>query len=89
MAHELKVILGDLTSNTVIYINNEPINLIQDIKFHVGINDATPQLEIVFPNLMPFRATNSFVVEMLEQQIDQLKQIPNIKISLESIKFDK
>jgi hypothetical protein len=66
MAHELKVILGDTARNTIVYIDNQPIGLIQDIKFHASVNSPIPELEIVFPDLTPFRKTNGSMVKTLE-----------------------
>ena len=87
MKHELKVILGATSAETLVLIDDQPIGLIQDIKFHVSVENPTPQIEIVFPNLMPFRNTNRQMVEQLELHLEELKKLPHVKVTLEDLKF--
>lgn len=87
MKHELKVILGESAANTFVLVDNQPIGLIQDIKIHVGVNSTQPEVEIVFPNLLPFAQTNKSMVDILEHQLKLLKELPQVKVTLQDIKF--
>ncbi len=89
MKHELKVILGPTTHDTLVLVDNQPIGLIQDIKFHASVDSVTPEIEIVFPNLMPFRATNETMVKNLEEHLELLKELPHVKVTLKDIEFEK
>lgn len=80
---EFKVIVGADAVNTHIYVDDEPIGLIQDIKFHVGVS-ASPLVEIVFPDLRPF---NSAAAQKVADQVELLKDLPQVKVTLAKIEF--
>lgn len=88
MKHELKVIIGATTAETVVYADNKAIGLIQDIKFHASTESTTPEIEIVFPNLLPFKTTNRQTVEQLEAQLELLKEFPHVKVTIQNIRFE-
>lgn len=87
MKHELKIIWGDSSANTIVLVDNKPIGLIQEIRCHVSVNTPIPEIEITFPNLQPFAQTNKSMVDMLEQQLELLKELPQVKVTLQDIKF--
>lgn len=88
MKHELKVILGPTTHETLVLVDNQPIGLIQDIKFRASVESLIPEIEIVFPNLMPFKATNEVMVTELERTIELLKELPHVKVTIKDIEFE-
>jgi len=89
MKHELKVILGDSTANTLVLVDNQPIGLIQEIKIHAGVHQHSPEVEIVFPNLRPFASSNKSIVDELEKTLKLLAELPQVKVTLQEIKFDE
>lgn len=94
MKHELKVILGPTAHETLVLVDNEPIGLIQDIKFHVGVNHTVPDIEIVFPNLLgpgvdADYAQNSVMVRQLKKTLELLKDLPHVKVTLQDLQFPK
>jgi len=87
MSYELKIIVGSTTVDTKVYIDERPIGLIQDIKFHANASNSTTELELVFPNLIPFKNTNKQTVEHLELILDLLKNLPHVKVALQDVEF--
>lgn len=87
MQPELKIVMsGPSSDKIIVYVDGQPIGLIQDIKFHASVNDS-PTVEIIFPNLFPFKSSNKSTVDQLEQQMDLLKKVPNVKVTLQNLKF--
>lgn len=94
MTHELKIILGPTAHKTLVMIDDRPIGLIQDIKFHVGIDSVVPEIEIVFPNLFSDQIdqnykNNSVMVRELKNSLDLLKTMPHVKVTLQELDFKK
>ena len=89
MPHELKVILGDTINDVNIYVDNQRIGMIQDIKVHAGVHQQKPEIEIVFPDLRPFRNTNKDTVEALEKTLDLFKDMPNVKVTIAPVKIGR
>ena len=89
MKHELKVILGETTSDTHVLVDNQPIGLIQELKMSVAVGNPAPQIEIVFPNLEPFTQTNKELVDTFHKQIALLKELPQVKVTLQDLNFEK
>jgi hypothetical protein len=87
MKHELKVILGDSTANTIVLVDNNPIGLIQEISFKASVEHQAPEIEIVFPNLHLFASTNKELVNQLEAQVQLLKELPQVKVTIRDIKL--
>ena len=89
MKHELKVIMGETTSDTHVFVDNQPIGLIQELKMSVAVGNHAPTVEIVFPNLAPFEQTNKQLVETFHKQIELLKELPQVKVTLQDLNFGK
>lgn len=92
MEHELKIIMGSTPMQTIVMIDNQPIGLIQDIKFHVGVDSAESEIEIVFPDFFSgdldplYVATSPFIKE-LQHTLEILKEMPHVKVRLEKLQF--
>jgi hypothetical protein len=89
MKHELKIILGPTAHETVVYVDDQPIGLIQDIKFHANVDDTATEIEIIFPNMFPFSDTNVHMCMILEDALEELKKVPHVKVTLKDIEFNK
>lgn len=93
MVDELRIVMkrnadGQVEShNTVIYINNEPIGCIQNIKIDIGVN-SIPKIEVTFPNFdskgIDKKATRLFHKAVLAQAA-QLSQFSNVSITWQEI----
>ena len=66
MDHEFKIIVklkeGELspTSSVTVYLDNQPVGLIQNLKFEADTDSDVPKLEITFPNLESDKIDQSF-----------------------------
>ena len=89
MGHELKIIVGETNANTIVLLNNQQLGLIQDIKVNVSVDSPSPEVEITFPNIFSFADTNKELVELLKNQLDLLKSVPNVKVNLKALDFNK
>lgn len=88
MNHELKIIIGSTTADTTVFLDEKPLGYIQDIKIHATVDNLIPTVEIVFPDFRPFRNSNKETVELFEEQLKLLSQIPNIKVTLAPLDFN-
>jgi len=82
---EFKIIVGADAANTHIYVDNQPIGMVRDIKFHVGVG-TTPAVEIVFPDL---RAFSNSAAKKVSDQVELLKDLPQVKVTLAKVEFSK
>ncbi len=48
---KLKIIIGNSSTNTLVYIDDEPVGLIQNIKVEIDVTSTLSKMEITFPNL--------------------------------------
>jgi hypothetical protein len=85
MKHELKVILGATPHQTLVLIDDEPVGLIQEIKFHVKAGGTDTDIEIVFPNFLEHKETNKVFATQLEQTLELLKELPHVRVLLKPI----
>lgn len=90
MTKELKIVVGPNSYKTMVYLNDEPIGLIQDIKIHVSCNDPFPQVEIVFPNLFALDIGQNYyqsspLPKQLAQKLWDLSEVPNLKVTLQDL----
>ena len=90
MAKELKIVIGSNTYETLVYLNDEPIGMIQDIKIHVNCNEIHPTIEIVFPNLFGMEISDTYyrassIPKQLAQHMWDLSDIPNVKVTLKDL----
>lgn len=81
MTHEFKIVMsGPNTSNVKVFLDDQVIGLIQDIKFLASTTFDTPIIEIVFPDLFSLQH-KSPLTKSLQENI--------IKIILKPIVFDE
>lgn len=97
MKHEFKIIMKfddskptAVAPNTTVYLDDEPVGVIQEFKFQVSTDQFTPQLEITFPNLESPKIDPSYkklpnLISTVKAQIERLKIVPNIKVVLKEI----
>jgi hypothetical protein len=88
MDKELKIIVGPTTGTTKVFVGDRQIGLIQDIRFHASVDYLLPQVEIVFPDLFSIQDYDSYLLKDLKENMDLLKELPNIKVTLEKLEFD-
>lgn len=88
MDEELKIVVGPTTATTKVFVGERQIGLIQDIRFHASVDYLRPQIEIVFPDLFSIHGVDSPLVKSLQESIDLLKELPNVKVTLEKLEFD-
>lgn len=87
MKHELKVIMGETARDTIVLVDDEQIGFIQELKFHVSVDQQIPIIEMVFPDLEPFKESNRTSVTKLDRHMELLREIPNVKITLKELEF--
>lgn len=90
MAKELKIVVGETNHQTLVYLDNTPIGMIQSISVHASVDSILPQVEIVFPNLFAWDIDSNYFLNSplpkeLAQTIWELSELPNVKITLKSI----
>ncbi len=93
MSHELKIISsGNTTTHVKVLLDDKPIGLIQDVKFHASAEDFTDlQMELVFPDFITLereRGLGGQFLDQLRENIDKLSQLPYVKITLKKLEFD-
>lgn len=89
MAKELKIITDGLASHTKVFVGDKQIGLIQKITFIAANDNLTNNIEIVFPDLLSLPShLNSDIVRSLKENLELLKEIPNVKIILEKLFFE-
>ena len=90
MAKEIKIVIGPKTYETLVYLNDEPIGFIQEIKIHVNCNEPYPVVEIVFPNLFEMAVASTYyqsspMPRQLAQTMWDLSDVPNVTVTLKSL----
>ena len=96
MEHEFKIVLKmedgkPLASHKVtIYLDDEPVGMVQDIKFHAAAGESLPSLDITFPNLRSDKIADSYyktanMAKDTDRWIDKLKNLPGIRVFLKEI----
>lgn len=80
MKHELKIILGETPASTKIFVDDQIIGLIQEIKINVNVKNS--EIEIVFPDLGTH--TSTFTKD-LEKYKEIFKEMPYVKITWKNI----
>lgn len=91
MSRELKIVVTGETNQLVeVYIDDNKIELIQDIKFSANANETYNQIEITFPNLLAIDKSQYRDGELiqpygLQAMLDLVKEIPYIKVNLVDI----
>lgn len=83
MKKEFKVIIGESVSEVRVLVDNQPIGLIQEIKFHAA-TEQVPQVEIVFPDL---RKISADAAKKVSEQIAKLSGLPQVKVTLVKVEF--
>jgi hypothetical protein len=82
---KLQVIIGTTAQDTYVMVDNQPIGMIQEIKFSASADHA-PQIELIFPDLRPFSAS---AANKIADQIGLLADLPQVKVSLQKVEFHK
>ena len=97
MTDELKIIMNTaddgtiLNTKSLLYVNDEVIGCIQDLKIHLSVKSALPLIEVTFPNFHDPEVDQSYInqVNGLSKDVDLyiniLKKFPNVKIRLQNI----
>ena len=85
MKHELKVILGATAHETMVYIDDQPVGLIQEIKFVANATTGETDIELVFPDFREYKQTNGNFARQLEDTLELLKEMPHIRVLLKPI----
>lgn len=71
------------TKNTIIYLRDEAVGLIQDFEFRASVDNQLPQIEFTFPDLREYKGCARYIEDVanLEIKLRALKHIGhNIKI---------
>jgi len=83
---ELKIIIGATPSDCNIYIDDEQIGIIQNIKVELNVADLFPKIEITFPDLFDEKhSTLEDLTKKLACTIEKLKDIPNVTVKLKEL----
>jgi hypothetical protein len=85
MKRELKIITGPTVHDTRVLVDDEPIGLIQDIKFEANVEHTTPLIQITFPDFRQHRETNASMAKTLDHYLDMLKEFPYVQVVLRRI----
>lgn len=90
MKKELKIIAGSEPHTTKVFVDDKPIKLIQKITFIAEAQNVFNNVEIVFPDLMsiPSYPDNNGLLATLKENIELLKDMSNVKITLEKLVFE-
>lgn len=90
MNKELKIISkGPATAQTLVFIDEKPIGLIQRIRFVASLDDPFSEIEIVFPDLLSIPwYSNESLLNSLRENLELLKEFPNVKVILEKLTFE-
>ena len=84
MEHEFKIILGATIMDTKVLIDNEPVGWIQEIKIHASVDQVSPEIEVVFPDVSQWPEGHS----KQQKSLEVFKDFPNVKISYRPLKSD-
>lgn len=82
---ELKLVIGENSASTHVYVDDKPVSMIQDLKIHVGV-ETSPTVEIIFPDLRPYSREGA---RKVGAQVKLLQDLPQVKISLAKVDFTK
>lgn len=85
---------GKFNSMVKVYVDEQQIGLIQDVKFHASAHENFPEVEIVFPNLFDSQVDQKSVksgglLDMLKKNLELFKEIPHVKVTLASLDWSK
>jgi hypothetical protein len=82
--HELKIIFGDKSTDTSILIDDQKVELVHDIRILTDLEKNVQEIEIVFADVFNENQEDDYwkkACNYVQNRIDILKMIPNIKIS--------
>ncbi len=85
MKHELKVILGATARETLVFIDDQPVGLIQEIKFVANAETGKTDIELTFPDFREYATTNGAFAKQLDSTLELLKEMPHIRVLLKPI----
>ena len=105
MEHEIKIIMKYSddnpinAANTLVYVDDEVIGCIQNIKLNVNAYNKIPELEVTFPNLRSIDIAPSYygrkdfpdghietdLVATVDHNINRIKEVNGIRIVLGDI----
>lgn len=80
----LRIYFGEKFSDTIVYVDNRAIGLIQELKIYVEAGKSERTIEIVFPYLT--KEEFPYFYQDLMDYIELFKTLPHVKISLCPIK---
>lgn len=73
------------TKNTIVYLRDEAVGLIQDFEFRASVDEKLPQIEFTFPDLREWQSDGKLFRDFqhIEELLLAAKQLGNnIKIKL-------
>jgi hypothetical protein len=95
MVNQLKIIMDAANDGTIlntkslVYVDDEVIGYIQDVKIHLNAKSTMPFIEITFPDFHSPDVDPLYLNDSLSKNVDKyilkLKQFPNVKIMLQNI----
>jgi hypothetical protein len=97
MEHEFKIIMKvhegqpAKTSNVMVYLDNQPVGLIQNIKFEANSESLMPTLELTFPNLesdkvdQSYKKSSNNLIGTLKHYKELFTNFPSIKVILKEL----
>jgi hypothetical protein len=96
MEHEFKIIMklkeGELspTSSVIVYLDNQPVGLIQNIKFEADTDSPIPKLEITFPNLESDKIDQSYrkssnLLDTLKYYRELFSKLPSVTVLMKEL----
>lgn len=83
-----------LTSNIIVYLDDEPVGALQDIKFHASSDNLVANLELTFPDLHSDKISKSYLtqpnlISTVDYYVNKFKSMLSVKIHLKDIFEDK
>ena len=83
-----------LTKDVLVYINDEPVGALQDIKFHASVDKSTCDLEVTFPDLHSHKIHRSYhdganLVATVDRMASIFKSFLGVKVILKDLFEDK
>lgn len=89
MEQELKIIIGENSHQTKVFVGEKQIGLIQRIIVRADAKTEETITEIIFPDLLSIAVhPESSMVKDLKENIALLKDRPNVKVTLEKLTFE-
>jgi hypothetical protein len=79
MNSELKIIINENIHNVKVLLDDQPIGMIQEIKFRADVDGDIVTLELVFPDLTGYSTPLS---AQLTETLIKLRSIPWVQVSL-------